>query len=160
MTPDKPSDDAIVERILSLANEAVFTVALQRRRLRSGEPEDDEFVMRWWADAQFLIVMLRRLRRTAELGERVPAVQARVQSALREFDHVLPSLRTMRNVGEHVDAYALDKGKNNEISRRELQVGRWDGMTFYWLGSELNVDYAMTAAEDLLIALRSALRER
>ena len=26
------------------------------------QAEDAEFVMRWWADAQLLVVMLRRLR--------------------------------------------------------------------------------------------------
>ena len=68
---NSPSDAAIMERARSLANEAMFTLALQRRRIRSNGPEDDIFVMRWWADLQFLIVALRRLRRTAELAGRV-----------------------------------------------------------------------------------------
>jgi hypothetical protein len=49
----------------------MFTVALQRRRTRSNEPEDEGFVMRWWADLHFFIVALRRLRRAAELASRV-----------------------------------------------------------------------------------------
>jgi hypothetical protein len=53
----------------------MFTVALQRRRIRSKEPEDDVFVMRWWADLQFYIVALRRLRRAAELASRVPSAK-------------------------------------------------------------------------------------
>lgn len=58
----------MLERARSLANEATFTVALQRRRVRSKEPEDDAFVVRWWADRQLFIVALRRLRRAAEFA--------------------------------------------------------------------------------------------
>src|SRR5215208_3762906 len=67
-----PSDEATIARAASLANEAVSAIALQCRRLRSTEPEDAEFAMRWWADAQLLVVMLRRLRRIAELAMKVP----------------------------------------------------------------------------------------
>jgi hypothetical protein len=53
-TTDKPSDGAIVERALSLANDAMFTVKLQHRRLRTDEPEDEVFFFRRSADFQFL----------------------------------------------------------------------------------------------------------
>lgn len=43
------SDIAALECARSLANEAMFTVSLQRRRIRSDDPED-VFVMRRWAD--------------------------------------------------------------------------------------------------------------
>ena len=73
----RPSDAAILERARSLATEAISTVALQRRRPRSTEPEDGVFVFRWWADLQFLIVALRRLRRAAQLAARTPALLLR-----------------------------------------------------------------------------------
>lgn len=66
---DKPSSAAVMERAFSLVNEAMFTVELQRRRVRSEEPEDSRFPARWWADVQFLIVALRR---AAELASGVP----------------------------------------------------------------------------------------
>lgn len=56
-------DAAALERAKSLANWACYTIALQRRRLQSGEPEDETFIFRWWADLEFLVVTLRRLRR-------------------------------------------------------------------------------------------------
>ena len=148
-----PSDEATITRAASLANEAVFAVALQCRRLRSSEPEDALFVMRWWADVQLLVVMLRRLRRTAELAIKVPRAQSDIQQALSEFDRRLPALRTMRNVGEHIDAYALDRGRNASISRRGLQVGSWDGTTLSWLGNSLNADEALASAEALTTAI-------
>ena len=98
-----PSKAAILERARSLANEAMFTVALQRRRIRTDEPEDDVFVMRWWADLQFFIVALRRLRRAAELASRVEPVKDIVILALHSFDDALPQLAVMRNVGEHIE---------------------------------------------------------
>ena len=43
-----PTDAATIERALRFANIAMFTITLQRRRLRSVEPEDERFALRWW----------------------------------------------------------------------------------------------------------------
>jgi hypothetical protein len=61
----------------------------------------------------------------------------------------------MRNVGEHIDEYALDQGKAN-VERGELQAGRLDDDTYYWRGYVLNGDDALAAAEQLFIAVREA----
>ncbi len=154
-----PSEAAILERMLSLCNEACFTVALQRRRLRTVEPEDAKFVFRWWADLQFLIVALRRLRRSAALGVRIPSVSERVTRAIDAFDKMLPDLAKMRNIGEHVDDYAVDAPKRRyaDVDRKQLQVGTWDGTVYRWIG-ELNVDVAHEAAEQLMRELGAAVR--
>jgi hypothetical protein len=144
--------------MLSLCNEACFTVALQRRRLRTAEPEDTTFVFRWWADLQFLIVSLRRLRRSASLGAHVPSVSERVNQAIGAFDKKLPDLAKMRNIGEHVDDYAVDapKRRYSDVDRRQLQVGTWDGKVYRWIG-ELDVDVAYEAAGQLMRELREAV---
>jgi len=154
-----PSDAAILERAVSLAHEAALTVALQRRRLRSDEPEDEVFPGRWWVDAQFLIVALRRLRRAAELAQKVAAAERAVKTAVSDFDLALPGIREMRNVGEHIDSYAVDdpNGHHSVVRRQELQVGSWDGTTYSWLNHELDVDVAEAAALDLYEALRREL---
>jgi hypothetical protein len=160
--PDRPSQAAIRERAFSLANEAMFTVALQIRRLDSKEPEDESFIFRWWADLQFLIVVLRRLRRVAQLAAEADDASHSVHSAIEVFDAELPGLTTMRNVGEHIDAYALDDPKRHHpyVDRRQLQVGRWDGRTYTWLQDKseqplrLNVDEAKAAAERLYTTIR------
>jgi hypothetical protein len=143
-----------------VANEAVFTIGLQRRRLRSAEPEDADFIFPWWADLQFLIVALRRLRRAAQLASQVPTAAAALSDALNAFDHALPRLAVMRNVGEHIDDYALDHPKRHQkgVDHRQLQVGTWDGTTYCWLGHELNTDAALTAAEKLYRAMKLAFR--
>lgn len=154
----RPPDAVILERALSFATEAVYTVALQRRRLRSQEPEDDRFVLRLWADLQMLIIMLRRLRRAAELAKQVPTVRDSIHRALAEFDQALPTLTKMRDVGEHIEDYALDQGHDETVSRRTLQVGSWNGTTLEWLGGSLDVDAAMRAAEELYRAIQAAAR--
>src|SRR5438067_2385046 len=111
MKPKGPADAAILERAYSLALEAMKTIEMQRRRVNSEEPEDATFVFRWWADLQFFIVSLRRLRRVAELAEQVPSIAKDISTALTQFDAVLPMLSMMRNVGEHIDDYALDSTK-------------------------------------------------
>ena len=153
-----PSDGAILERAKSLCNDACFTVALQHRRLRTTEPEDEIFVFRWWADLQFLIVALRRLRRSAQLAARVPSVSEKLKIAIREFDKTLPNLAKMRNVGEHIDDYALDSPKRHhpDVNRRQLQVGAWDGKIFSWVG-DLDIDVALGAAEELFEAVKQAV---
>jgi len=157
---DRPSDGAIVERALSLANEAMFTIELQHRRLRSDEPEDRVFFFRRGADFQFLIVALRRLRRAAELASKVDRIAPDVRIALAAFDLDLPMLLTMRNVGEHVDDYAMDapRRKHKAITRRHLQVGSWDGRTFSWLGMPLNTDTALETARRLMSAMRASAK--
>jgi len=145
------SKDAIVLRARRFCSEACFTVALQRRRLRSAEPEDDSFVFRWWADLQFLIVALRRLRRSAEIAMRIPEFSVEVRAALDEFDKSLPGMTKMRNVGEHVDSYAVNDRKRRVMSvdSGQLQVGVFDGTVYTWLGESLNIDTALVAAEKL-----------
>jgi hypothetical protein len=153
---DRPSDGAIVERALSLANEAMFTIELQRRRLRSDEPEDRVFFFRRGADFQFLVVALRRLRRAAELACKLDRIAPDVRIALAAFDLDLPMLLTMRNVGEHVDDYAADAPwrKHKAITRRHRQVGSWDGRTFSWLGMPIEHGYCTGDARRLTSAMR------
>jgi hypothetical protein len=155
----EPTDAAIIERAQSFANEAMHTIVLQRRRLHSEEPEDATFVFRYWADLQFLITSLRRLRRAAELAAKPERYRRRIKLAIQVFDDELPDLRKMRNVGEHLDEYAVDRGLNRRIDRRDLQAGNWDGTTFEWLGGALNIEEAVAAAERLYEAVRDASRE-
>jgi hypothetical protein len=79
-----------------------------------------------------------------------------MQQAIRAFDAATSGLTKMRNVGEHVDAYALGSGYDPSVSGRDLQVGDWSDPTFSWLSVELDVDQAMAAAEALFMAVRDA----
>lgn len=151
---DKPSDAATIERARSLANEAVHMVALQRRRLQSNEPEDETFVFRGWADFQFLIVSLRRLRLAALLAARSESNRAAIESAISEFDEALPDLRKMRNVGEHIHEYAIEDGRDRSVSRLALQAGSFDNVALDWLGGRLDADEALVAAEVLHNAIK------
>jgi hypothetical protein len=142
-----------------LANIELHAIALQHRRLHSSEAEDDQFVMRWWVDLQFLVVALRRFRRAVTIA--ITDRDSDLKAALGSFDAALPSLETMRNIGEHLDAYAIDDPKRHDeaIDRRQLEVGDWDGRKFRWLkqsdgtAHELDIDIALAAARDLYAAL-------
>jgi hypothetical protein len=131
---------------------------MQRRRLASTEPEEEVFVFRFWVDLQFLIVALSRLKRVAKMAARVQPSGA-INAALREFDKALPDLAKMRNVGEHIDEYAIDAGRDKSVSRKQLQVGSWDGETYSWLGHTLNIDNALAASEKLFESVRLAATE-
>lgn len=150
----KPSDAATYERARQLANVALWTIDIQRRRLNSTEPEDKDFPLRSWSDFQFLIVALIRLRRAAELAAKVPSIESSMRIALRNFDSVLPHLKTMRDVAEHIDDYGIDVGKNKNISRKSLEVSSWDNRNWSWLGFETDIDAALLAGVQLFEALK------
>lgn len=63
----------------------------------------------------------------------------------------------MRNVGEHIDAFAIDKGQDRTVSRLQLQVGQMDERTIHWLGEQLDSDVALVAAQKLFDAIRAAI---
>lgn len=158
---NRPLSDAVmVERSWSLMNESMRAIDLQRRRLRSSEPEDADFIFRWWVDLQFLIVALRRLRRSAELATRVSIAKTIVTNAIKQFDRELPMLQKMRNVGEHIDDYAVDseRRRHKDVERFSLQVGSFDGTTYEWLGAHLNIDEAHSASTHLLGVVRSVIK--
>ena len=159
----KPVDAATYERARRLANQALWTIDIQRRRLNSVEPEDEKFVLRKWSDFHFLIVALTRLRRAAELAAKVPSIRANMRNALKTFDTALPHLKKMRDVAEHIDDYAVDSGKDKDINRKSLEIGSCDGETWSWLGFGLNVDETLSASVTLFEALKecsSSIKEK
>jgi hypothetical protein len=62
----------------------------------------------------------------------------------------------MRNVGEHIDEYAVEGGQDESVGRRALQVGSFDATTLVWLGERLDADEALAAAEQLYGAIQDA----
>jgi hypothetical protein len=113
--------------------------------------------LRWWADLQFFISALARLRRYANVAVRLSCGATDVQPALDAFDSAVPDLTLMRNIGEHGDEYAVDSERRRvkSVNRRQLEVGSWDGKTYEWIGGRLNVDEALTAAKELFRLLQA-----
>jgi hypothetical protein len=100
----------------------MWSIELQCRRLEAVEREDADFVLRRWADFDFLIVALTRLRRATGLAAKIPQLRASLDAALEQFDKALPGLKKMRDVTEHVDDYALDRGRQKAVGRQALEV--------------------------------------
>jgi hypothetical protein len=165
LKPDIPSDGAILERAKSYGNIAIFTVKLQHRRLQSEEPEDEVFPLRYTMDFEFLVVALYRLLRSAQLASQVPLVKKDMETAINKFKMSLPFLTKIRNVAEHFDEYALDdhpnvdkrKRRHKKVSRRQLQVSKFDGKTYSWLGESVDIDATLKAAESLFLAIKESL---
>ena len=103
-----------------------------------------------WADWQFFIVALTRLRRAAEIALGVTSVKDEVRRAVDAFDGALP-VRRMRDIAEHINDYALDRGRLPDVGRRALESGAFNDTTLRWLVStdELNADTALACAEEL-----------
>jgi hypothetical protein len=139
---------------------AVWAVHLQCRRLRSTEPEDAAFVFRKWADFDFLVISLTRLRRTANLAAAVPELKLSLVAAIEQFDRALPGLKSIRDVAEHIDEYALDQGRTKSIARQSLEVSTLEeeGPTLHWLGSRLNAREALQVSQHLFEAIKAAAR--
>lgn len=140
---------------------SLWAINLQCRRLRSPEPEDENgFVLRKWADFDFLIVALTRFRRAVKLAANIPEIHSEVITALKEFDSALPHLKKMRDVAEHIDDYAIEKGREVSVARTLLEVSSLnddeDGLVLEWLGHQLNADKALAASRKLFDAIRRA----
>src|SRR5919197_2257924 len=135
----KPTAAVTYERARRLANVAMWSIELQCRRLEAVEPDDAEFVLSRWADFDFLIVALTRLRRAARLAAKIPQLQASLDTALVQFDSALPDLKKMRDVAEHIDDYALDQGRQKAVAVQSLEVSTMeaDGPTLCWLQARL-----------------------
>lgn len=145
-----PSPETILERSLTFALEGLQAADVQLQRARQEPSSEPGGAFLWWIDLQFFIVGLRRLRRAAELALRVQGQRPAIQGAIAAFDEALPDLLLLRNVGEHIDEYALGEGRDSSVRWRQLQVGGWDGVTFDWLGTKLDAEKAMEASRSLV----------
>jgi hypothetical protein len=74
--------------------------------------------------------------RAAKLATTVAAYRVAVNEAIEDFLAAAPGLHMLRDVETQFDEYAWDRGRRwqGPVTRRDLQVGEWDGTTFTWLG--------------------------
>ena len=151
------TDAAILERSFSFCNEAMKTISLQVRRLQTNELEDSTFVFRKWADLRFLILSLDRLDKAVKIAENITSISEGIKQSRKQFRSSIPWLSELRNIGEHIDAYSMDKGKIREISRKSLQVGTWseDGMNFTWMNKQIDVIETKNAAIELFSTIKN-----
>lgn len=136
----------------------MWTVDLQCRRLGETDKWDGCFVFRRIADFDFLVIALMRLRRAAVLAGTIDIIRATIGEALGNFDSAVPQLKRCRDVAEHIDDYAVDRGKDRSIGRTGLEVFVLEdtGGTVTWLGNALNATVARSAAKQLFDAIKGA----
>lgn len=158
-------EDAIA-RNLTLAEEArhfanlyAYTAQLQIKRMSQGP--SDEFPLSWFVDFEFLLVSLRKLRRSAQLLHRIPSCQSDMEIALNAFDAALPWLADLRNASEHFDEHleGKDRGKNlvsSYPSQFSTLLGIDGGVE--WLGKPVKFNACLDAAHGLFDAVRTAHR--
>jgi len=106
---------------------------------------------------QFLVLALWRLRRAASIAKG----DSSIRDAIRGFDQGLPGLRVMRDIGEHIEAYAVDSPGRRYLdkTRGMIEMGEWRDPIYEWMGETLNVDEARSHAIDLFVAIRDRLRK-
>lgn len=68
----------------------------------------------------------------------------------------MPTLVKMRDVLEHIDEYALDRGRHTDVSRQRLQVNTWGNGIYRWLDIDFNADTAIAAAIKLFQSVSEA----
>jgi hypothetical protein len=162
-----PSDAQTLERAARLASNSIFAVRLQLTRIRTSRISDDadNAVMQRWADSEFLVIALWRLRTTAFIAASVASARDAVTAAIDAFDQQLPDLQVMRHVSQHLDDYAIDHptrrrqrkpGSTALVGRRLLEVAGLGNDEFHWLRGKLSLDDAEAAANALYAAVRKA----
>jgi len=165
-----PSAIHTLERAARLASNSIFAIRLQLTRIRTSRivaTSDDveDVVMQRWADSEFLIIALWRLRTTACIAASVSSVRNSMTAAIKKFDQQLPHLQMMRHVSQHLDDYAIDHptrrrqrkpGSTEFVGRRLLEVPGLGDDEFYWLHGKLNFADAEAAANVLYAEVRKA----
>jgi len=165
----RPSPGHLLEMAHSVANDAIRTVAMQCSRVLANLPDDETFFgargFRKEIALNFMLVALRRLRRAATLVAGVEGCQESLRKSIQQFDEALPSLPTMRNVGEHIDEYILGgaKRRHRDVYASSVGVRLWftcetGALVFDWVGQQINIDEALGAAEDLYSAILDTVR--
>ncbi len=149
-------ENSVYERALRLGSFAMWTLNLQLRRLRTTEPEDKEFIKRHLADFQFFLLALTKLRNAGKLLSKIKSLESVIAPSANAFDKELPFLTSMRNVDQHFDEYALNKGHNKKIDNTMLEVIWIDDETWHWLDYKINLQSAYEAAIDFYKAMNDA----
>ncbi len=152
-------DLTIYQRSRSLANFHLFSICTQIERIRAEVDGDDIFIMKPIADFEFLAVALVRFRRAASLASKVAKLKTVMDRAIAEFDAAIPDLKTLRDVAEHFDDYAVGEGRNKSLSADEfksnLQVKSWSEDKFEWLGMTLDFNDSRHACEKLFAVIQT-----
>ncbi len=149
-TVDEMRELSRYEDLRSCANRAVWTIALQIRRL--GEPMDREFVLRPISDAEWLIVSLDRLLQVARQINRITG--GGQSAAIAAYEQALPNLRTARNIIAHLDEYLRGDGREKSISVGSLSTHTLGPSALVFGGLEFDLDAAQLVADQLFAAIQ------
>ncbi len=144
---------SVYKRAMRLASLAMWTLNLQLRRLRTTEPEDDEFIKRKIADFQFYILALTKLRSAGKLLSKIKSLKSLITPNIKAFDSELPFLTSIRNVDQHFDEYALNKGHNKKVDKTMLETIWIEDETWNWLDYKINLQSAYEAAIEFYKAM-------
>jgi hypothetical protein len=132
--------------------QAMWGVAMQHERAHTTTQDDERFGglgFRQEIDLQFLLIALRRLRRMAGRVNKLAPDDA-LRKELGSFDGGLPTLKTMRDVDEHLDEYIVGDGQRKEdIELASLGVSLRAEGVLEWAGLKLDLDDALVRAERL-----------
>ncbi|VBA59029.1 hypothetical protein [Mycobacterium attenuatum] len=152
---DAPAEGVVVHRLRAEATNWINAVALQSGRIdrcfrkqHAGHVE----IQALEVDLHFFLVAAVRPRRCIErVSRRIPGLSGPLTTRLRSFDLDAPSLLRLRNVSEHIDEYNLDQGRDDTVSRREVQTWYLDtansgGPIWGWLGERLDIEQTEKAA--------------
>lgn len=150
MNSEEEKEISNYEDARHLANIGVWSVELQVERLKKEDQDDAEFVMRKAADFHFLVVALMRVRRAATLVSK----SSNIKNAIGKFDKEVPSLRSMRNVLEHIDDYIDGKGRDTSVVIGELFIYAFGSDKVAWSKYEIDLEKALKASANLFKAIQ------
>ena len=107
--------------------------------------------MQMVADMDFLVIMVRRLLRTAELARGIPSVhQSKLKQAIKVFNSKSGKLEAIRNALEHADKAAMLPLPAVGIP----MSGHGDGhFIFMWPGGNLDIGKLFEDAQTVFKAI-------
>ncbi len=158
-----------LERAYLAATDAIYAIAMQRRRMEIPLEKGESFIFRREADLRFLLLASRWLKEAC-INAAETTDEPTLHSANSAFNETCPNLKDIRDVYEHLAAYIDDKGHLQNSQRVELdqQIQKeWlftssfgvtdeGDLTYQWVKQEINVDQLVRAAKQLYASLLDA----
>ncbi|HJQ09080.1 MAG TPA: hypothetical protein VJ836_06385 [Candidatus Saccharimonadales bacterium] len=134
MTVTKHTDRDIILHAFTFFQDASEGAGLQMERIQQNPANNAKTTSHLWHDWQTLVTHLWRMRKAALLLGNAKIANAKVQKAVAAFDKVLPSLKTYRDVFEHMDEYVFENDKRHykHIGSSWLQTGAVSNDYYAW----------------------------
>lgn len=118
----------------------MWTIEMQLYRISNAETFDENFVLRRWADFQFLLTSIMNLRNICKSAIKSHRRKTPLKIALKIFEAELSFVKEIQSIEFHIDEYLNSEEKIKSIMNNQLEVSFYQNKTLHWRGHSTELD--------------------